>query len=81
MTRRPERPKQLTGERAPREVIADQLLTALDDKGKVAILADREMLDFLISAAHNCDITDPELRKYRDELVQDMKKLRASAFG
>lgn len=57
-----------------REVIQDQLLTELNDKDKVAILATKKDLDLFIEAM-KC-LSSPE----SDRFLQDLQHLRAVAF-
>jgi len=64
----------------PREVIENQLLVALDDKSKVAILADEELLTFLITAAQDCEVWY-EHREYKKQVIADFRHLRLAAFG
>lgn len=69
--------KPIKVERVNRAVIDSQLLTGLDDKSKVAILASQDDLDLMISAFE-------DLQRPSDEAVRmeaDLKKLRAEAFG
>ena len=62
----------------PREVIDSKLLAALDDKSKVAILADREDLGRLISAlTFTPDSWGMEFKILRD----DLRQLDEAAFG
>lgn len=62
---------------ASREVIGDQLLVALDDKSKVAIICDQKDIELLMFALSSCHGVRPECGK----MWQDLKKLRDSAFG
>jgi hypothetical protein len=61
----------------PREVIEDQLLVALDDKSKVALVASEADLNLLIFALE-CSKID---REDAVTMRQDLIKLRTSAFG
>lgn len=68
-------------ESASREVIDGQLLVALDDKSKVAIVASEETLDFLIEGL---SVLVPWSKERADKcriLVEDLKKLKREAFG
>lgn len=62
-----------------RQVIADQLLTALDDKAKVGILADEEMLEHLINVMELYS-AGPIVREYHEKLLSDLSLLHKSAF-
>lgn len=66
-----------------REIIDDQLLVAMDDKSKVAIVLDQEGLDLLISAVLQMQqpAGSEELKRKLGELVADMKQLRRQAFA
>ena len=73
----------LTIEHTPRQVIEKKLLAALDDHGKVAILATQSDLDDLVFvfdlALSNVPI-EPERGKRLSEYVEDIRRLRAEAF-
>ncbi len=58
-----------------RQVICQQLLAALDDTSKVAILATKEDLDILIQATKNGGL--PGTMK----MFNDLWELRRAAFG
>lgn len=66
-------------EYSKREVISDQVLTALDDKSKVAILCTQEDLDLLIQALYSMHLLGPANRK-RNRYLDDLKLLQAKAF-
>ena len=58
-----------------KQVIENQLLTALDDKAKVAILADAQDLSLMIEALF-CLETSKSC-----ELARDFEQLEQAAFG
>ena len=60
-----------------RVVIENQLLAAMDDKTKVAILATKDDLDFLLSVLE-CGPSDYSTRC---DWIADLSQLRRSAFG
>ena len=62
---------------APFEVIENQLLTALDDKSKVAILATQDDLDLLISAL---TYSPNKSNASRTKMLDGLKQLRDAAF-
>ena len=68
----------------PRQVIQNQLLTALDDKSKVAALLDEGDLDILIDALE-CKLAWDDLSKDVEDKAkrfrEDLKLLRVKAFG
>ena len=64
-----------------RKVIEDQLLTALDDKRKVAILATAEDLDLLILALDEVRYHAKDLEQKRKRYLDDLKMLRDKAFN
>lgn len=64
-----------------REVIANQLLSALDDRTKVAILADEEDLNLLIRALDELRVYDSKLNRKRVQYVEDLRLLRKSTFN
>lgn len=64
----------------PRQIIENQLLVALDDKSKVAIIADQELLEFLISAAASLELLGKSDLEYRDRVVRDLHQLHDGAF-
>lgn len=59
----------------PREVIGQQLLAALDDKSKVAILATEEDLEMLVQAMQRFAENDKESR-----MLEDLRRLQDEAF-
>lgn len=59
-----------------REVLNDQLLVALDDKSKVAIICDQNDIELLMFALTRCD----GIRSESAEMWRDLKKLRDAAF-
>ena len=64
-------------EYVPREVIAEQLLIALDDKSKTAIIAGKEDIEILIRALDHV----PSFWGTRYiTMASDLRKLRDSAF-
>ena len=68
-----------------REVIDNQLLIALDDKSKVAVVLSEEDLNLLISAATLQMLQRPapgehHMKKRLGELLYDMTKLKSEAF-
>lgn len=73
--------------RVSRQIIENQLLTALDDKSKVAILASKEDLETLIAALLGYDIAERKgsvisWQKHVDrckEFANDLKQLQKSA--
>ena len=78
----------------PREVISDQLLVALDDKSKVAILASESDLDLLEMAldrrfsfddidrnAHGAMKHINHWNELRLTFLRDVQQLRQAAFG
>lgn len=60
-----------------REIIGDQLLVALDDKSKVAVVCDQHDIELLMFALSSCRGLPMECGK----MWQDLKKLRDAAFG
>lgn len=73
-------------EHVKREVIEQNLLAALDNKEKVAILCTKDDLDMLIDALKDYEAMckdDGELQEAREKARQywmDLTKLRQSAF-
>lgn len=63
-----------TVEHVGRSVIENQLLVALDDKTKVAILANEEDIDILIEALAM------QTNKKSREMLADLKQLKQEAF-
>ena len=61
----------------PRQVIGDQLLAALDDKSKVAIIASSDDLDLLISVLRFYPVRTKAVK----QLQADLEMLRTAAFG
>ncbi len=68
--------KQLQKSYVPQEVIKDQLLMALDDKSKVAVVLDATDLQFLISA-----VSRYVNNKQASRLEDGFRQLQAAAFG
>ena len=69
----------ITVEIAPRQVIERKLLTALDDKSKVAILATQEDLEDMIFALENYNWNED--RKTRCQKMADgLRQLLREAF-
>ena len=66
----------LSVEPTTREVIASQLLTELNDKGKVAILATKENLDDLIAAFEDSIGHGPVKDEVRLQWIEDLRSLR-----
>jgi hypothetical protein len=68
----------------PRTVIEDQLLTALDDKSKVAFLLTKEDLNLLIwwgsIAPANVLATDKAEPARSRDMLSDLRKLRSATF-
>jgi len=64
-----------TEENVPHQVIENQLLTALDDKSRVAILATEEDLDLFIEA-----LTPMWAHTKAQEMLSDIKQLKRAAF-
>lgn len=66
----------------PRQVIHERLLTALDEHGKVAILASERDLDLMIyaleMAARVC--ASASTLEELSEFVRDLQQLKQSAF-
>jgi hypothetical protein len=76
-------PNPLTVESTSRQVIERKLLAALDDKGKVAILATQADLDdivFVFDLALSNVPIEPERGKRLAEYVEDIRRLRQEAF-
>lgn len=68
----------------PQQVIAGQLLAALDDKDKVAIVADEHMLDTLAIALKGHLVSNcrrPDRRKQVEDMLLGLKQLGHEAFG
>lgn len=65
-----------TTERVPRQVVADQLLIALNDKSKVAYVMDADDLQVLIFCVGYAPAS-VEARR----LTEDLLLLQKSAFG
>lgn len=65
----------------PRQVIENQLLVALDDKSKVAIVADEKLLSLLIHALEECPIEFGYSVEYWKKALNDLKQLKKAAFG
>lgn len=63
-----------------RQVIENKLLTALDDKSKVAILATEDDLRMLINALKTHSMCYPGWSKKNSEYVADLEQLKAAAF-
>ncbi|MDA8106194.1 MAG: hypothetical protein M0Z71_12555 [Nitrospiraceae bacterium] len=63
-----------------RQVIENQLLTALDDKSKVAILASEEDLDTLIAALLLSENNRMAMSSKFKELRADLQQLKSAAF-
>lgn len=63
-----------------REVIDNQLLTALDDKSKVAILASEEDLDVLITALKRYPVSLCTKETQVLALLNGLEQLRDAAF-
>ena len=59
-----------------RQVIANQLLAALDDKGKVAIVASAEDLELLISVLRYYPVRTAQVKR----MQTDLQMLRDAAF-
>lgn len=64
-----------------REVIGDQLLTALNDKSKVTILANKEDLQLLMMGLNNLTLIDSKLNKKRVQYAKDLKQLFDASFN
>lgn len=62
-----------------RQVIDNQLLTALDDKSKVAILLNKEDLDLIISAFMLAENNRMAMKGRMTEFRKDLEQLRESA--
>ena len=66
----------------PREVIAGQLLVALEDKSMVAVLADARMLSALLTSVLSYQTyLNGENREYFLSLAKDLQQLEKEAFG
>lgn len=80
--------KKCTEERVPRQVIENQLLSALDDKSKVAILATKEDLEILIAALCGYQLGEAKgnLLSWKNhvdrckEFASDLEQLKSAAF-
>lgn len=73
--------QELTIEEAPREIIGEQLLMALDDKSKVALVFSKEDLDELIDALHRAKFhTKAGVTKRQATMLEDLHDLRDAAF-
>lgn len=70
---------ELKTESVSREVITSQLLVALDDKSKVAILASEQDLRYLIVSLHLSQRYSPCDQK--QELLDGLENLKDAAFG
>lgn len=68
-----------TPEFVPRQVIENQLLVALDDKSKTAIVASKDDLELLIYALL-CVCEDSTEWSRADQMRIDIEQLRDSAF-
>lgn len=71
-------------EAVPREVIDNQLLVTLDDKSKVAIVADEEDLKTMSFALRECLRDDTLTAKCHlkvTSLLEGIELLRDAAFG
>lgn len=66
-------------EYAPRQIIENQLLVALDDKSKTAIVASKDDLELLIYALLSVCEDVPDFHKF-DQMRIDFEQLRDSAF-
>jgi len=75
-------------EEVPRQLIEGRLLAALDDKECAAVLFNKEDLNIVIDALFGIHATSPTLvtedqraiQDRRDNLTEDLIKLRNSAF-
>lgn len=72
--------KPCTEERVPKQIIENQLLVALDDKSKVAILASKEDLDILICALFLAESNRMAMPLKYKEMRLDLEKLKKAAF-
>lgn len=68
-------------EQVSREVIERQLLTALNDKSQVAILATEEDLDLLIAALRPAAPLEPYSSDKAQEFCMGLQQLKREAFG
>lgn len=65
-----------------RSVLEHKLLSALDDSSKVAILATKEDLDLFIHALEDFRVQGfPSFRERATTFANDLRQLRAEAFG
>jgi len=74
-----ERRKPVTIQTAPRQVIEGKLLARLDDGAHVALIVNKFELAWLIDALY--DLRPGEQDEIRDRWIDDLRKLRDSAFG
>ena len=73
-------PATCSAESVNRQVIENQLLTALDDKSRVAILATEDDLRMLINALKTHSMCYPGWAKKNSEYVAGLEQLKAAAF-
>lgn len=69
--------KQLRKSYVPLEVIEDQLLVALDDKSKVAVVLDCAQLELLVKAIGGYPFNAVD----GFELLRGLRQLQTAAFG
>ncbi len=70
-------------EYVPRQVINNQLLVALDDKSKVAIVVDEDALDILVDSVARVSATTywPEKRRRNaKDLLSGLRRFQEAAF-
>lgn len=63
-----------------RQVIENKLLAALDDRGKVAILATEEDLEIIITALLLAESNRVVISSKYKEMRADLEQLRSAAF-
>lgn len=73
--------KDLKVQKSTKEIIGMQLLAALDDKSKVALVLDEEDLNLIIGCLSKGMEFFEEHRKEIFELLVNLSKLKREAFG
>ena len=67
-------------ESAKKEVIENQLLVALDDKSKVALVIDEEDLQLLILGLGALSLGNKKKDEMRWKLLENLRELKTQAF-
>ena len=73
--------KPFSVEPVKREIIGQQLLTALEDKKNVALVLSEKDLTFLIRALLYSAQASGEFEKWRIEMRDSLEQLREVSFG